>query len=778
MPILQLVVDQPTETDEPRFDLAPMARWFQTLEPLGPLDSPGVAALLRDLSFAFAELISGRSSRAVIPTEAASPSSGTRKGAVWEIGIERDGADLLVSLFRQGVEPQVAQTERCVSIIAARRALLETIGRYSMTDRGLALARETLLAANDVEPDESRRAGRIRVSLKSSQRSKITIAAETEVRAPTNSTQSSASTEVSRADLHALLCRGALSLSVGDSMRCLDDVHVFLVAEQLASLAAQVMTAQRAGQSMLRRVSIADAQCGVQLDQRGRVTVLIGDGDGDSQAWRLPSVSTGDFARAVVSFGRRLSKHILDADRSQRGNLRLTTFRRSLRDLSERLRGGSGAEPKLNDSPESYRAFAESAEPPSVAPKAQSMGKLRFAQSWRADVPGIDLRSMFIAGERLIVGSSRELACIERNAGHLLWTKHTPRAVSIMTPVGVARLSADGRLCLHDINDGETLFQLQLGACVGASTSGAVINAPGLPHMLLVAEGARHLVAVDLDSSQIRWRRAVRTRVRDAARRPLRLRRAGKLMLVSGGEANLLALDLLTGEVVWRHCGKRRYGAVVVDRGAVFAFSSEVYGRQSRATLQRFDPWTGEVAWSTTLPRPVATFGKPLVSGDAVALLTRDDDRDGLRTGVIVVDREDGSVRLDMRGTLCDGHGGCLVIDDTLIANSESGELVAVSLKDGATKYRHVFAGWSSRFHPADRPRSVQPILRSGALFLPQSEVYVVRPHDGAMLGRLPSDLIPDALRVDERCGVYIAEASGYLAAYHALPSLTLVRPT
>jgi hypothetical protein len=94
----------------------------------------------------------------------------------------------------------------------------------------------------------------------------------------------------------------------------------------------------------------------------------------------------------------------------------------------------------------------------------------------------------------------------------------------------------------------------------------------------------------------------------------------------------------------------------------------------------------------------------------------------------------------------------------------------------GKTRYRHVFAGAASRNHPADCPQSVQPVLRSGALFLPQSEVYVVRPDDGAMLGRLPCDLVPDALRVDERCGVYVAEASGYLAAYHALPMLTLVK--
>ena len=66
-------------------------------------------------------------------------------------------------------------------------------------------------------------------------------------------------------------------------------------------------------------------------------------------------------------------------------------------------------------------------------------------------------------------------------------------------------------------------------------------------------------------------------------------------------------------------------------------------------------------------------------------------------------------------------------------------------------------------------------MLRSGALFVPQSELYVMRPHDGALLGTIPSDLVPDLVRVDERCGVYVAEQSGHLAAYAALPSLRLL---
>ena len=60
-------------------------------------------------------------------------------------------------------------------------------------------------------------------------------------------------------------------------------------------------------------------------------------------------------------------------------------------------------------------------------------------------------------------------------------------------------------------------------------------------------------------------------------------------------------------------------------------------------------------------------------------------------------------------------------------------------------------------------------MLRSGALFLPQIEVHIMRPRDGAVLGRIATDLVPDMLRVDEACNVFAAEESGHLAAYGAL---------
>src|SRR5690606_13635752 len=131
-------------------------------------------------------------------------------------------------------------------------------------------------------------------------------------------------------------------------------------------------------------------------------------------------------------------------------------------------------------------------------------------------------------------------------------------------------------------------------------------------------------------------------------------------------------------------------------------------------------------------------------------VLIASDDRGprGRRVGVTAVDRATGEVRYDRPAGLCDGYASRVLVDDLLVANSETGELVAIDARDGSTRYRHVFAGGQR----ADRPQSLQPVLRSGALFLPQSELYVVRPGDGAIIGRIPGGLVPDVLRVDEQC--------------------------
>jgi hypothetical protein len=116
--------------------------------------------------------------------------------------------------------------------------------------------------------------------------------------------------------------------------------------------------------------------------------------------------------------------------------------------------------------------------------------------------------------------------------------------------------------------------------------------------------------------------------------------------------------------------------------------------------------------------------------------------------------------------------GAALVVDRNLVVNAPGGRLTALDVGTGEHRWAHSLA------HPvADEvPRRLEPVLRGGALFVPATSVHVVRPSDGVSLGpALPSDLVPDAIRVDERGWVYVAEESGHIAAYAPVPQLRLI---
>jgi outer membrane protein assembly factor BamB len=113
-----------------------------------------------------------------------------------------------------------------------------------------------------------------------------------------------------------------------------------------------------------------------------------------------------------------------------------------------------------------------------------------------------------------------------------------------------------------------------------------------------------------------------------------------------------------------------------------------------------------------------------------------------------------------------------MTIDRTLLINAPAGRLTSLDLDTGETRWARDLADPVAD----DVPRRLEPVLRSGALFVPAATVHILRPTDGTSLGTaLPCDLVPDLLRVDERGWVYVAEESGHLAAHSPVTQLTLV---
>ncbi|MEZ4227026.1 MAG: PQQ-binding-like beta-propeller repeat protein [Polyangiaceae bacterium] len=708
--------------------------------------------LIADLCQAVAQLDGGKRQRASVQVYG--------DDVVWEIGLENDGEAVLLTLLRSAPTAEVAIYERRLDRREFRAALARTVAEALSRPQRAENARRTLQLAERAiaEPTAASASPAPRSDTEISARASGGIRLRARVPLRSAAEDLAPSSAVERADLLALLARGPVELSVRSRCVPLGDTHVFLLAERLVALADDVVDAAMSGRACFRRVELGTLRIGVQRGPGApNLSLLVGPPGKDRVTF--PALDALHLAKSVVRFARSLCDAMMLADPAARSNLRLTNLRRNAAMLERRANDQEGGdEPVENQEPESYRSLAVPRRSESTGRWSHG-GKMRFVPRWVATIPSIDLRATFLCGDRLIAGSERETACIHRTTGALLWRMPSPRAASVATPAGLARLYADGRVMLHDLSTGEVRFEAQVAPRAGGGATGAVVNSAGLPRLLVLSEGDRRISALDLVGGEIRWR--------FTARRPgaYKVRRAGGLLLVSGGDRNLTALEVKNGEVVWRLRAEAPLSTeVTVDHDAAYAVASD----GSSATLICVDPFSGAMRWQSEIDERVAPGQSVIVTRDAVVVPLR--DRRG--SGLAGYCRQSGARLWQHEPGLASPVVAWLGVDADVIGNSAAGTLLCLGGKDGHVRYSHAFP----RHVDADQPRRLEPVLRSGALFVPQQQVHVVRPRDGETLGVVPTDLIPDLLRVDERCDVYVAEESGHVAAFGAAARLTLVK--
>jgi outer membrane protein assembly factor BamB len=606
---------------------------------------------------------------------------------------------------------------------------------------------------------------------------------------------------VERTDMHALLFRGRVRAEVRGRSVDLGDCHPILFIETLLGLARRAFDSWERGLPMSARSDATGVLVGIHLTAEGRLALTLGGapGSGRRPTYTFPALGVADVLEATLSFGRALVRAILRRDRDQSRNLRLSALRRALRESTEALREASQVDARVNPSPEPYRAFAAAVDESRPTPPPPVVeGRLRYAPRWRAIVPGIDLRATYLCGDRIVVGAAGEMWALDRSTGHVLWRSDAARGTSVVTPGGIARVSADGAIRVHDFGTGQPRLLARVTPRVGP-VAGAVVSLSGLPKTLVVTEGEHHLVAIDLATGELRWRwswGAGRRGSRSGSRGAPRVKRSGRLLYVTCGDGALTALDVVTGAVVWRVRDRLRFRTPpTVVHDALFVVSGGAHGV---ARLYRIDPYSGHVEWSTSLAEattPCTVEGAPLVAVDSVAVPTR--HKRGLSLATFrLADGSPVQAEGAMDRIVAPNGTSWLAVDDVFVGNAATGELVAVDSSTGELRWRHVLG---PRPLEADVPRRLEPVLRCGALFVPCSFVAaaggpksvqrsldagdapsagisIVRPSDGKVLGAItPTEAIPDLLRVDEKCDVYVAEESGHVAAFGALPRLTLV---
>jgi outer membrane protein assembly factor BamB len=711
---------------------------------------------LAELGTTVAELLSGRRSRSVVQLYSSEDA--------WELGLETDGHKALLTVFRSGQEPEVAVLERPVDLVSLKQGLLEALSsaRKVKTPKIVANAIELaqhLLQSVAVKPLPPRPACDISITPRAIRN--FAFRAEARIR-NANVPQSTTSTQVERADLHALLFTGTFGVATKGRVSNVSHVPVFLVAERLVELAREALTARQQAKPLFRRYQVGSVRLGVRLAPvDSPLAFSLGASDAaPGTGLTFPELDPVIFAQSVVLFVRSLRDAVLAADPTQAHNLKLSALVSEANALAELAHPVEGEQPLTNPRPEEYRRFMGFKAPCEARGRWENGLPMRFAARWSAAVPNIDLKSVLVFGEHFLVGALRETACLDKTTGDVLWRQAMPRAGTLAIPSGFVRLYADGRLSVHEVDSGNTRFSLKLVPRANGGAAGAVVLSPGLPKLIVVSEGDRRITAVDLVSGEVRWRYTAR---RPA---PLRVRRAGKLVLVAGGDSILVALDVATGETVWQATDKLPFtGDISVEREEAVALSA---GAQGRCHLHSFDVCSGETRFRSIVEERPLAGQAPLISENVIVVAVRDARGAGARA----FDRHTGELLWNMDVGQLPRQAGWVLVDDGIIVNGADGTITGIEANTGALRYRHVLA----RPMDPDIPRQLQPVLRSGALFIPQQQVMVMRPRDGQMLGTVPSDILPDVVRVDEQSTVYLTEESGHVACFSVAPMLMRVK--
>jgi outer membrane protein assembly factor BamB len=712
------------------------------------------SCVLRDILAGTAAVLEGRMAKAFVQLD----------GGPWELCVCAEPATLLVSVYKSGALPEVLWLNTPVSkdqLRAQCEVALHTLTPQlspAVAAELTALYNKLATACRAPEP--------------------VTCSAEAE----TLQWQSSASGPVQigftaqiqaepgdscvrgpHADLHALLFGGALAFQVRGLRAQLPAGFLFLQLERLVALSRPMIDSFAARKPMHARTNAGRAQIALRLSQEGQLSFTLTGTNG--AAVTAANLDPRELAIPLANAALHLCRSLVQSDRIRAKNLRLRALRSDARALRRVATDLGRGEDKLNTETSLYRASAlvDEAEPSTpAAARDRGNQRLRYLERWRAEVEGIDLAGVALTDDAVIVPGARELASLDRRTGALLWSHALPRAATTVIGDGILRLNPRGDAELRDTRDGELRWSSKIAPRIGGTPHALAVCSRGLPRVVVIAEGERRLVALDLHTGEARWRFTTRNG------NNFRFRRVGRLLVTASGDSSLSALDIGTGEVVWRVVAETPFATAATHKQESIYAVGGAPGR-GRAQLFSIDAFSGKTQWIHAFDGPAVSIAATTGSSVVVVIMSPEGPK------LVGLHAADGTAKFSVplgNSPLRGRSASITTFHGLYIVNLPSGRVCAVDSETGTTRWSRVLG----TPRETDIPRRLEPHARSGVIFVPQTTLGALRPSDGASIADLAvCELVPDWLRVDDDCSLFVGEESGHLRCFEAAARLAMV---
>lgn len=668
--------------------------------------------------------------------------------------VRRDGR-VLVSVYETASAPEVHQLDHPVDLATlleacARRALEQAQLAEDPVARQIAVRTAERARRTHLAPDPAASARSERHSYGSDEETEEALAFAFDARIHPErglSSQGSPSRATASADIHALLFEGVLTARVRGRRLTLSRGPIVLAAQRMVVAVRALVDAWESGRPLNIKLRTGAFGIGIRLDRQERAELLL---QARGETLRAAELHPEEIALPVLRLASELLRALVRTDRTQSRNLRVSALRDELRELRKavRARRRSGF---TNADPERLALSMTGEErqtSPGCAVLDDPASGIRYDERWRIDLGGLDAGATYFCGDRLVLATPDHTLAVDRCSGDVIWAREGSGSL-LMAGRTLLRTSAEGDIELCDVTDGEPYALARVVPRVGGRELALAVGGGDVPPMAVIAEGTSRLVALDVRTGEPRWRFA-------AAGTRFETTRLGRLLLVAT-EGTIHAIDVATGEELWRHVARTRFAwAPIVEDDTVVAAGAGRHGKLVGIALG-----SGETRYERNLDGAVRAA--PIAAG-GVAVIAAGRELEGRepRTGERLWRRSDPGV----------GEGAAtLDVDGLLISNAPGGRACALEAETGETRWMRPLGD-----PLADEvPRRLEPVLRGAALFVPAAGVFLVRPADGALLGEIDGDLVPDRIRVDERGWVYIAEESGHLAAYGPAPQLRVL---